>query len=550
MRIRSARGRTIGWALALTMATTAVAAGIVGVLPTVPESEAAANEALPLGDATLEERRTSRKLAAGVTQISIERGHASADDYWTVTVGLGTNEQEVAALEDKVRAAGYEPRRDPAAGPDPRGPLDRPLGWLVRVGRYADNAAAEQARSEMAARGLTAKVHHTMEDGHATTGPWSLDVLVIDPANFRGSIRSELASGIVPGRETVQSIARRTGALAAVNGGFFVIDSGRGTTGNWTAGTDGDLAGISVVGGEVVSEAVNGRPALILRSDSGRRAAIHRVNTRITVRSNDGAARLVTGLNRQAGLIVNCGGVGTATPFSRPAHDYTCGNANELIAVTRKFGTTAPQGRGYEVTLDAAGVVTAVRESRGGTVPARGRVLQGTGTGATWLRTHAKVGARLTLSSVVTNADTGVGVPVSATTSVINGGPLLVRGGEVALAPVREGWSPEDILGSERAPFYNSWYLQRAPRTAAGVTAGGRIILLTADGRRPGHSAGLTIPETAAVMRSLGAVDAVNLDGGGSTTMVVDDELQGIPSDRTGERPDGDAILVLPASAG
>ncbi|MET9730743.1 phosphodiester glycosidase family protein [Streptomyces sp. NPDC006458] len=546
MKIRSAPVPIRGRALAAALATVAVAACLAALPSPARGGEAAGADELPLGPGPLPETRTSRQLAEGVTQVSIERGQTSAEEFWTVTVGLGTNEQEVAELEGKVRAAGYEPRRDATAGPDPRGPRDQPLGWMVRVGRYTDRAEADLVRTEMAAGGLTGSVHHTGEDGHGTTGPWSLDVLVIDPTRFTGRLRSVLSNGIVPGRETTSATARRTGALAAVNGGFFVIGGERTTPGPWLAGTDGDLAGISVVGGDLVSEAVNDRPALILPSESGRRAAVRRVSTKITVHPADGTARLVTGLNRQAGLVVNCGGVGTATPFTHPAHDYTCGNANELIAVTPKFGTSAPEGPGFQATLDADGKVTAVRNGRGGAVPARGTVLQGTGSGAEWLRAQARVGARLTMRTTVADVDTGLRVPLKSTTSVVNGGPLLLRNGQVVLDPVRDGWSPQDIQGADRAALYNSWYLQRAPRTAAGVTANGRIVLLTVDGRRPGHSAGLTIAETAEVMRSLGAVNAINLDGGGSTAMVVNDELQGVPSDRAGERPDGDALVVLP----
>ncbi|MFJ5772853.1 phosphodiester glycosidase family protein [Streptomyces sp. NPDC093094] len=549
MKIRSALGSGVGRALAAALATVAVVTGVAAVPKAVREGEQAASGELPLGPGTLTETRSTRQLAEGLTHIAIERGEVSADDFWTVTVGVGTTEAEVAELEGRVRAAGHEPRRDATAGPDPAGPADRPLGWLVRVGRYADRAAADQVRSALVGQGLTAAVQHTSEDGNPTTGPWSLDVLMIDPALFRGRLRSELASGIVPGRETTSSVARRTGALAAVNGGFFVITGDRTTPGNWTAGTEGDPAGVSVVGGDLVSEAVNGRPALILPDESGRRAAVRRTRTSVTVRTADGITREVTGLNRQAGLIVNCGGVGTLTPFSHPAHDFTCGNDNELIAVTPKFGTRAPEGTGHQVTLDADGVVTAVRTSRGGSVPAQGSLLQGTGTEAAWLRAHAPVGARLMTRGMVVKTDTDTRVALSSDSSVVGGGPLLLHDGAVALDPVRDGWSPEDVQGSDRALLYNNWYLQRAPRTAAGVTADGRIVLVTADGRRPGHSAGLTVEETAAVLRSLGAVEAVNLDGGGSTAMVVDGELAGIPSDRAGERADGDVLLVLPPAA-
>lgn len=62
----------------------------------------------------------------------------------------------------------------------------------------------------------------------------------------------------------------------------------------------------------------------------------------------------------------------------------------------------------------------------------------------------------------------------------------------------------------------------RHPRTAAGVTADGHtLILLIIDGRQPGHSLGVTLPELAGLMLELGAFEAVNLDGGGSTSFYL-----------------------------
>jgi exopolysaccharide biosynthesis protein len=68
-------------------------------------------------------------------------------------------------------------------------------------------------------------------------------------------------------------------------------------------------------------------------------------------------------------------------------------------------------------------------------------------------------------------------------------------------------------------------------------------MFVTVDGRQPGEL-GLSIPETAAVARSLGMVKAMNLDGGGSTAMVIRGALISHPSDATGERAVGDAIVV------
>ncbi|GAA1910014.1 phosphodiester glycosidase family protein [Streptomyces sodiiphilus] len=505
---------------------------------------------LPLGPPGLEETRTVREIAPGLTHVAIERGRASADDFWTVTVGVATTEGDAAELEEAVRAAGYEPRRDHTAGPDPADPDGPPLGWLVRTGRYPDEAAARTVRNDLAVRVPAARVHATAEDGNGTSGPWSLDILVVDPGLFEGSIGSRLARGTVSGRETTGSIAARAGALAAVNGGYFVVGDAPPVPGPRAAGTEGDPGGIAVIRGDLVSEAVDGRPALLVPDGPGRGASVRRLRTEITAVASGGARREVTGLNRQAGLVLNCGGVGNARPFTRPAHDYTCGNDDELIAVTPVFGDTAPQGPGHQVTLDSAGRVTGVRQERGGPVPPDGVLLQGTGAGAVWLRENAVAGAAVRLESSVLDAELGVQPARIGRSSVVNGGPLLLRDGLVVLDPVRDGWSPEAIEGHDRAAFYNGWYQRRNPRTAAGVTEDGRIILLTADGRRPGHSVGLSIPETAEVMRGLGAVDAVNLDGGGSTAMVVHGELQGLPGDPAGERPVGDALVLLPDGGG
>ncbi|MBP1661735.1 MAG: hypothetical protein H6P95_2927 [Candidatus Aminicenantes bacterium] len=78
-----------------------------------------------------------------------------------------------------------------------------------------------------------------------------------------------------------------------------------------------------------------------------------------------------------------------------------------------------------------------------------------------------------------------------------------------------------------------------------GVRADGRIVLVAVDGRQPELSVGMTIAELAALLIELGAVEAVNMDGGGSTTMAVRGKVVNSPSDLTGERAVGDALLVF-----
>src|SRR6185503_1392648 len=84
----------------------------------------------------------------------------------------------------------------------------------------------------------------------------------------------------------------------------------------------------------------------------------------------------------------------------------------------------------------------------------------------------------------------------------------------------------------------------RHPRTIVGVGAGGRrLLLITVDGRQPGYSMGMTLREAAQLARDLGATQAINLDGGGSTTLVIPKaaasgyryEIVNRPSDEAGE---------------
>ena len=70
--------------------------------------------------------------------------------------------------------------------------------------------------------------------------------------------------------------------------------------------------------------------------------------------------------------------------------------------------------------------------------------------------------------------------------------------------------------------------------------------MVTVDGRQPGWSVGASFTESALIMRSLGAVDAVNLDGGGSTSMTINQQLVNRPSDTAGERPIADSIIIEP----
>lgn len=97
-----------------------------------------------------------------------------------------------------------------------------------------------------------------------------------------------------------------------------------------------------------------------------------------------------------------------------------------------------------------------------------------------------------------------------------------------------------------------SLVIARHPRTAAGTIGRKRIVLLTLDGRT-GQSAGMTLTELTDMMISLGCIDAVNLDGGGSTTMWIEGrQYKGVVNmpcdnrqfDHEGERAVSDIIII------
>jgi hypothetical protein len=113
----------------------------------------------------------------------------------------------------------------------------------------------------------------------------------------------------------------------------------------------------------------------------------------------------------------------------------------------------------------------------------------------------------------------------------VGGAGLLVAGG-TAVAD----WAPEQTVDAFRT--------DRHPRTVIGVDGEGRIWLIAVDGRHPDVSVGMSFAELQRMCLSLGLRDALNLDGGGSTTLVVNGRIANRPSDITGPRPVSDAIVV------
>jgi len=115
--------------------------------------------------------------------------------------------------------------------------------------------------------------------------------------------------------------------------------------------------------------------------------------------------------------------------------------------------------------------------------------------------------------------------------NALGGGPRLVANGHPYVTALQENFRPDVRVGTD-------------PRTGFGVDCQGRYIILVADGRQPNYSTGLTLDEEADLMIGLGAVNALNLDGGGSTALAIRGQLVNRPSDGV-ERDVSNALLAM-----
>jgi hypothetical protein len=175
-----------------------------------------------------------------------------------------------------------------------------------------------------------------------------------------------------------------------------------------------------------------------------------------------------------------------------------------------------------EADLDAP-VVEAVSAAAGVSIPRGGAVLVGRGTAAAGLQRDAAPGETVTVRLALEPGWPGL-------VSAIGGGPRIVRDG----APMFD--AGEMFASSQLRP--------RAPLSAVGQLADGRIVLVAVDGRQPGYSGGLTNFQLAQALVRYGAVTGMALDGGGSTAMAFDGSLLNRPSDGR-ERSIASALMFL-----
>lgn len=195
-------------------------------------------------------------------------------------------------------------------------------------------------------------------------------------------------------------------------------------------------------------------------------------------------------------------------------------DASRITALTRRFAPFYTLSPGEMALVVRNGVVISKPGGGRAPIPEGGFTLVASGAARPFLEKIARgTTAQFRIAPV--------GWPPIQT--ALGGGPRLVKNGRIEVH--NENFRTDVRSGA-------------GPRTAFGVDAQGRYIILVADGRRKFYSTGLTLQELAATMQKLGAVDALNLDGGGSTAMALRGKLVNRPSDGV-ERGVANALLVM-----
>lgn len=104
--------------------------------------------------------------------------------------------------------------------------------------------------------------------------------------------------------------------------------------------------------------------------------------------------------------------------------------------------------------------------------------------------------------------------------TAVGGGPVLVQNGQV------------QITNDEEMKFAGKAVTDKHPRTAMGYTASGKLILLVVEGRNPGMAEGASLTQLAGMLQEIGCVEALNVDGGGSSCLLVNGRETIYPSDK------------------
>lgn len=333
-----------------------------------------------------------------------------------------------------------------------------------------------------------------------SVGPFNIKILEIDIKHPKNKINTVMAKDVLgTGFEKTSSMAKRNSrsghvVIGAVNADFFGI--------NEPYNPYTFLIGSMIANNEYAFGRTSPRPSFAV--DTLKRLIIDDIAFQAYVKTKQGYIRAINGLNDTV-------------------------RTNTLVIYNKYFGnTTKTNNQVTEVKLRRISplvigdsikfLVTAKNIGIGNTsFSSNEYVLSGNGVLKTFIDTSIFVNDTITL---IFNTNPLRGQVFAMT----GGGPTLVINGTIP-------------SGLQTAVH---------PRTAVGFNQDStKVFFVTVDGRQPGFSVGMSLPELANYMLSIGCWNAVNLDGGGSTTMVVRNRVVNSPSDAAGERSVANALLAI-----
>ncbi|MBQ7197642.1 MAG: phosphodiester glycosidase family protein [Selenomonadaceae bacterium] len=299
------------------------------------------------------------------------------------------------------------------------------------------------------------------------------------------SVRPVLANNRVQGRATLSQISSNYNEIAMINASYFE--------------PDGSIIGALEIDDMIVGTGDYTRSAIGINADGG--IIFGKVGYYGVININ--------------GNTFNINGVDCDRP------------KDSIVLYNSRFGASTNTNQyGVELII-RNGIVTDVVRGRGNNyIPSDGYIISAQGD-SQHLFADVAVGDYVDLQQGLISDNGQFGNAVH----IISVGPRLVANGQVYVTADEE-YFPDDIR------------VGRAPRSAFGVTKYGDYIFAVVDGRQA-HSRGCTLQEWADILiNQFGAVDAINLDGGGSTELIVKDSIVNIPSDGR-ERPVGSVLIIL-----
>lgn len=498
---------------------------------------------LAIGNNTLSQKIKHVNLQKGMDLYIVHRGHNGNEGYLLSTGILSPD--EISSTTKKLKKVSIVFSVESASETDPYG---KTLGNIIRIRGFSNADEAQNLANRLSSDGIYFSVRDTAQEGLPTTGPFIISLLRVDLNEYEGKIHSVLAKDTLQNAETVTSMVNRSKAKAGVNGGFFAFDN--------EVGDFGAPAGIYVKNSQLLREATNHRPVMILDNSDITTKIIFANSVESKVLLKIGNKKIqVDGLNRKPGLLLNCGGY-RSKPTTEAVHDFVCSNDDEIIIYNKFYGKKTPSTTGTEITLSKNGDVINISQQPGVNIDMNNTYIQLTGRQFIPI----KLGDKVYVESYI--FVDGKAYKPNNNVSMISAGPTLISNGEFAInLRNTQGWNPypdisnvkggqdDDNIGNSanannREGFYEGWVLRRHPRTAIGVTKDNVVYTVVVYGRTPKVTEGATITEMSQLMKALNVDNAMNLDGGGSSMMVVNGKPTGQSSDGN-EREISDSVVFV-----